>query len=319
MNDILPHDILKLFLKKEHVLVCKNWYKAWRKKPILININEFVPKSFYSYIHKFNVNKLHFNNDYPANNILYELPNLKKVTFFNINTITNDEILKYTNITSLKLIKNTSIHNKAFNHLPNLTNLNIDYYDNLNKEFSFDFCTNIKKLSLTISDTYKLPSHKMYNIFIKKDNTGNYVLEKFSNVSNLKIKFCESGYDIIMNGLRKLNNLTNLKVEKYTDSPCTGLVVLQNRNYNSEIGNLPISSYLPGIKQSNIINFNSSYVAYLVNMNDISHINTSKIINLSQTYSLSDQNVFSDYQEKNMIYSVSSLLDKHIYRGPMGD
>src|SRR5437868_777946 len=162
MNDKLPGDILKLFLKKEYSLICKNWYKEWIKKPILINITDYSPKSLVDEITKFNISELYFINYYPSDNIFCELPNLNKITFCSVNTITNDEIKKFTNITSLELIKNNTITNESLNYLTNLTDLNLDYYDNLNNEFPFDFCTNIKKLSLTLSDTYKLPPHHMY-------------------------------------------------------------------------------------------------------------------------------------------------------------
>lgn len=250
--------MLVLFINGKHISVCKTWYTAWRTKYLHVTINATTPKYLIDKINKFNVRELYLD-DNVKNDAFYQLPNLRTLTLFNTNALSNDDLLKYTNITSLKLIKNTSITNESLQYLTKITFLQLDYYDNLNKSFSFDFCTNIRTLTLTISDTYKIPHHRMYSVKIKEDNTGD-VLDKFINVNDLTCRFYEHGYNIVTKGLKKLNNLTSIDIQKHYDTNnYTGLVVLRNLSSNTNLDKLTM------------ISRDSSHTTYMVNIDSYSY------------------------------------------------
>lgn len=218
INDIIPDDILKIFINMNYNTVCKYWYDIWMKKrtQLTINVKSILPQIPIDNLLKLNIVAMHIDSS---------------------NTMTNDILMKFTNITSLSLINNKSINNASLNYLTNLTDLKLDYYDNLSNKESFDFCTHIKKLSVTFSKRSVLSTHKRYWItLMETTNTDYYALGKFSNVTDLDIIFCDYGSREIMSGLRKLDCLTNLQITRPATNQYSAM--LDTYNHISGITNL---------------------------------------------------------------------------------
>jgi hypothetical protein len=114
-----------------------------------------------------------------------------------------------------------------------LTNLKLDYYDNLKPNEPFEFCSNIKSLSVTFSKVRELNSIKTQWIQLKNGHNDETILCKFSNLTDLHIESCDYGYNCIINGLKKLDCLTSINVDRriyidYNRSTLTNLTRLYN-------------------------------------------------------------------------------------------
>lgn len=207
INELIPDDILKILINIHYSIVCKYWYELWVKKQTKLTacIVPNITKSSIDSLLKLNIIDMHFPSNYY-----------------------NNELIKFTNITSLSLSNNKSITNASLNHLTNLTDLKLDYYDNLTNMESFDFCTNIKKLSISFSKV-EIPSEgKRSWIILKNVNVDNYRLHLFSNLTDLHIDFQDYGSRPIMNGLRKLSCLTNLQITRPPINNYNGLSGISN-------------------------------------------------------------------------------------------
>jgi hypothetical protein len=219
INELILDDILKIFINMDNNTVCKYWYDLWIKKQTKLTVNIV-----------YNISKISVYN-------LLKLNIVDMHIGYYADVITNEELMKFTNITSLSLINNKSITNASLNYLTNLTDLKLDYYDNLSNKEPFDFCTNIKKLSVTFSKRSVLSTYKRYWITLKETtNTEYYALGKFTNLTDLDITSCDYGFHSIMSGLRELSSLTNLRITR----PATSEYNYRSDTYNhiSGIANL---------------------------------------------------------------------------------
>lgn len=208
INEWIPDDILKILINIHCSVVCKHWYELWVKKQtkLTVCIPHNITKSSINSLLKLNIVDMDFNNSYY-----------------------NDDLKKFTNITSLSVAHNKAITNSTLKYFPNLTDLKLDYYDNLVDNESFDFCTNIKKLSVTFSKVMEPSEYKLSWIKLKNVDENNFRLELFSNLTDLHIDFHDYGSYPILNGLRKLTNLTNLQITRPPSN---------NYNHQSGLSNL---------------------------------------------------------------------------------
>lgn len=222
IHNILPKDIVHLWVDKYNVTVCKDWYDLWRNKPISVRVYQvksrpkFDPDMLFNFT---NLVKLSLGHGINSGDHIKYLTSLKILVLDNISHITDATITDLTNLASLTLKKNTGITGTCFRYLTNLAKLT--YYSvDRTLVSGLPYLSNLTKLC--ICDV---------------DDAFDHSLVSLTKIKNLALWCCKNISDESVKRLINVTRLSIMDTLRVTDvsiEKLTGLRTLDVK-YNTNI------------------------------------------------------------------------------------